>query len=81
MRVMLQGGGAAQLSLIGGAIAIALALQVITSTLIGALLPLAAARMKWDPAVVASPTLTTLVDITGLLIYFSVAARMLGGLL
>ena len=36
--------------------------------MIGALLPLGAARMKWDPAVVASPALTTVVDITGLLI-------------
>ena len=52
------------------AVSVALALQVISSTLIGALLPLAAARMKFDPAVVASPALTTIVDITGLLIFF-----------
>ena len=60
------------------AISIALGLQVITSTLVGALLPLGAARMKWDPAVVASPALTTIVDITGLLIYFSTARVILG---
>jgi len=66
------------LSKIGFAIAVALSIQVVTSTLIGALLPLAAAKMKFDPAVVASPALTTIVDITGLLIYFSTAKMMLG---
>jgi magnesium transporter len=86
LRVLLQGGGSASLDpsllpKVGAAIALALALQVVTSTLIGALLPLVAARLKIDPAVVASPSLTTLVDITGLLIYFGVAASMLGGLL
>lgn len=66
------------LGLIGLAIAIALGLQVFTATLIGALLPLAAARMKFDPAVVASPALTTIVDITGLLIFFVTVKVLLG---
>jgi len=66
------------LSRIGLAIAVALALQVVTSTLIGALLPLAAAKLKFDPAVVASPALTTIVDITGLILYFTTAKMLLG---
>ena len=49
----------------------ALGLQVVTSTLMGALLPLVAARFKLDPAVVAAPALSTVVDVTGLLIYFT----------
>jgi len=82
-RVILLGGGSGvpekySLSTIGIAISLALGLQVITSTLIGALLPLAAARAKVDPAVVASPALTTIVDITGLLIYFMTAKLLLG---
>jgi magnesium transporter len=82
-RVVFYGVGAhipAQFSLmrIGVAISLALGLQVITSTLVGALLPLGAAKMKWDPAVVASPALTTIVDITGLLIYFTTAKLFLG---
>jgi magnesium transporter len=82
-RVILFGGGSTlpeqySLSTIGIAIALALGLQVITSTLIGALLPLAAARAEFDPAVVASPALTTIVDITGLLIYFLTAKLILG---
>ncbi|MFH1116733.1 MAG: magnesium transporter [Pseudomonadota bacterium] len=66
------------LSIIGLAIALALAVQVITATLVGAVLPMAAAALKYDPAVMASPALTTLVDITGLFIYFSVAKLTLG---
>ena len=82
-RVILFGYGSTvskqySMSSIGFAIALALGLQVVTSTLIGALLPLAAARAKFDPAVVASPALTTIVDITGLLIYFITAKLMLG---
>jgi magnesium transporter len=63
---------------IGVAIALALAAQVVTATLVGAVLPLLAARFKLDPAVVSAPALTTVVDITGLLIYFSVARLILG---
>jgi len=63
---------------IGVAISVALSLQVMTATVIGAMLPLGAARMKWDPAVVASPALTTIVDISGLLIYFTIAKLLLG---
>jgi magnesium transporter len=82
-RVYFFGGGSTlpdSYSLVRIALAISLALgfQVVTSTLIGALLPLGAAKMKWDPAVVASPALTTIVDITGLLIYFSIAKLLLG---
>jgi len=66
------------LSMIGLTIAAALGMQVVTATLIGALLPLCASRLKLDPAVVASPALTTVVDITGLLIYFSMAKALLG---
>jgi magnesium transporter len=65
------------LTAIGGCISLALAMQVITATLIGALLPLLAARLRFDPAVVASPALTTIVDITGLVIYFNTARLIL----
>lgn len=65
------------LAQVGAVIAVALGLQVITSTLIGAVLPLTAATLRIDPAVVASPALTTIVDITGLLIYFT-TAKLLG---
>jgi magnesium transporter len=62
---------------VGTAIAIALSIQVISSTIIGAILPLAAAALGADPALIASPALTTVVDITGLLIYFTTARLVL----
>jgi len=63
---------------IAGVIAIALGLQVVTSTLMGAFLPLFVTRFNLDPAVVASPAITTLVDISGLVIYFFIATKLLG---
>lgn len=61
------------LPLIAFMISLALALQVITATVIGAGLPLLVRRFGGDPAVAASPAITTVVDITGLLIYFGMA--------
>jgi magnesium transporter len=55
-------------------ISLALSFQVITATLIGAALPLIVKAFGGDPAVAASPAITTVVDITGLLIYFGVAS-------
>jgi len=60
-------------------ISLALSLQVISSTVIGAGLPLLVKRLGGDPAVAASPAITTLVDITGLLIYFGIATLMFFG--
>ncbi len=60
------------------AISTALLIQVISSTLIGAMLPLAVAKLKKDPAVVASPAITTIVDITGLFIFFTITKMLLG---
>jgi magnesium transporter len=59
------------------AIALSLSLQVITSTVVGAALPLIAKYFNGDPAVAASPAITTLVDITGMAIYFSVVVALL----
>ncbi|KAB1443354.1 magnesium transporter [Pseudodesulfovibrio senegalensis] len=63
---------------LGLAVAVALGVQVVTATLVGAMLPMIASRLRMDPAVVASPALTTVVDITGLLIYFTTARLLLG---
>ncbi len=60
--------------------AISLALQITTSTLTGAMLPILARKVKIDPAVVASPAITTIVDVSGLVIYFTVASLLLPSL-
>lgn len=59
-------------------ISVAIAIQVVTSAVIGASLPLIVRKCGGDPAVVASPAITTIVDITGLLIYFTIASMTLG---
>ena len=58
-------------------VGLALLMQITTSTMIGALLPLAARACKLDPAVIASPAITTVVDATGLLIYMNLARSIL----
>ena len=58
-------------------IGLALSLQVITATIIGAALPLVAKYFNGDPAVAASPAITTIVDITGMAIYFTVAMALI----
>ena len=62
----------------GITVAIALGVQVATSTCIGALLPIGARAIKMDPAVVAAPAITTIVDVSGMVIYFTVARAILG---
>ncbi len=62
---------------VGFIISLAIAMQVMTSALVGAGLPLLVRRLGGDPAVAASPAITTTVDITGLLIYFAIASYAL----
>lgn len=47
------------------------------STTIGSLIPIAAQRLGLDPAVLSAPLIATLVDATGLVIYFSIAKSIL----
>lgn len=65
------------LTQIGFAIGLALSVQVVSATIIGAVLPLISSAFRLDPALIASPALTTIVDITGLLIYFGIARAVL----
>jgi magnesium transporter len=51
---------------------------VIVATLVGSLLPLLARRLGFDPAVMSAPFITTLVDATGLVVYFVIAKIILG---
>lgn len=49
----------------------------IWSTTVGSLIPIAAQRFGVDPAVLSAPLITTLVDATGLVIYFTIAKLIL----
>jgi magnesium transporter len=53
-------------------------LTVIVGSLIGLLLPFAFTLLKFDPATASAPLITSIADITGVLIYFSIAASYFG---
>jgi len=54
---------------------------VLWGTLAGSMLPFVLRRLGFDPAASSAPFVATLVDVTGLVIYFSVAAVILRGTL
>ncbi len=56
-----------------------MALTVLIAKLIGCTLPLCARRLGFDPAVMASPFITTIVDALSLLVYFNIARALLFG--
>jgi len=64
--------GGFDLNIIAMAIAVALFIQVTISTTLGGLLPILARALKLDPAVLVSPVLASIVDISGMWIYFTV---------
>ncbi len=51
---------------------------VLVAKLVGCTLPMLAKKIGFDPAVMASPFITTIVDAVSLVIYFQIATRMLG---
>ena len=57
-------------------IALSLIGTVIIAKLIGCMLPLLASKVNLDPAIMASPLITTLVDIFSILIYFNIATSL-----
>ncbi len=59
-------------------VCVALALTVLCAKVVGCLLPIGAHRLGVDPAVMASPFITTVVDALSLLIYFATATQVLG---
>ena len=55
-----------------------LVLTVCVAKVIGCSLPMIAKKLKFDPAVMASPFITTIVDAVSLFIYFKIAVSVLG---
>ena len=53
-------------------------LTVVTGSLIGLLLPFVFTKLKVDPATASAPLITSIADITGVLIYFSIATHYFG---
>lgn len=74
-------GTLAEPTLIGLVVGCSLIGVVLWGTLMGSMLPLLLKKLGADPAVSSTPFVATLVDVTGLLIYFSMALLFLKGVL
>jgi len=73
-RVQLWGVGSAIALIVG----VAILAVCLWANVVGSLVPILAERVGIDPTVISAPLLATLVDATGLLIYLSIAAFVLG---
>ena len=63
--------------LVAAVICLTLLFVVLIAKLVGCCLPMLASKIGFDPAVMASPFITTIVDALSLLVYFNIATRML----
>lgn len=63
---------------LGGVVGLAMVSAVMASSLIGTLLPFILLRLKADPAAASVPLITSIADISGVVIYFSIARALLG---
>jgi magnesium transporter len=59
-------------------VCLTLLVTVVCAKLVGCSLPMVADKLGFDPAVMASPFITTIVDAVSLLIYFGFATMLLG---
>ena len=62
----------------GAVVAISVVLVVLVGTVVGSMLPLLLRRLGFDPAVASSPFVASIVDVTGIVVYFTVARGLLG---
>lgn len=65
-------------AVVAAVVALTLFFSVLTAKSVGSMLPLLARRLGLDPAVMASPFITTIVDAVSLMIYFRIATALLG---
>ena len=73
------GWRAAVVTQIGITVALSVVGVVTFGTVVGSMLPFLLKRLRFDPASASAPFVATLVDVTGLVIYFTVAAVILRG--
>jgi len=63
--------------LVAVVVALTLAVTVLIAKIVGCMLPMLADRIGFDPAVMASPFITTIVDALALMVYFNIAVALL----
>lgn len=61
-------------------VSLAVAITVVIAKLIGCTLPILAKKVGFDPAVMASPFITTIIDTVSLAVYFAIAVQVIPGL-
>ena len=59
-------------------VSLSLVVTVLMAKTIGGVLPIVARSLRIDPAIMAAPLITTIVDAVSLVVYFSIAHRLLG---
>jgi magnesium transporter len=64
---------------VGLSVGVSLIFIVLWGTLSGSMVPFALKKLRLDPATSSAPFVATLVDVTGIIIYFMIAALFLGG--
>lgn len=64
--------------LVAATVSISLIVTIVLSKVIGGILPIFAKKLKMDPAIMAGPLITTIVDALSLIAYFAIATTMLG---
>lgn len=75
LRMMIFSGTGVMISAV---VSITLLFAIVLAAAVGCLLPMGAKKLGLDPAVMASPMITTIVDAAALLLYFMIATVMLG---
>jgi len=74
LRGMFEGHDNLNLALV---ISLTMLVLILWANLIGSVLPIILAKLKLDPAVISSPLIATLIDVTGILIYYNIAIWIL----
>lgn len=59
-------------------VGLSLIATILMAKIIGSILPLIAKKLHFDPAIMAAPLITTIVDAGSILVYFSLATKLLG---
>ena len=67
--------------MIAAVVSVTLFCTVIIAMIVGCLLPIGAKKLGFDPAVMASPMITTIVDACSLILYFQIAQAVFRGMM
>lgn len=74
IRILIFNPGQTQVALV---VSLALIFTVMLSKIVGGILPIIAKACKLDPAIMAAPLISTIVDVMSLIVYFTLAMRIL----